>query len=487
MKLRDKIILMFFSAVPLTAQEPAVKTLTLKEAVLEALDKSPQVLRNQRLLEEASLEEPLILSATDPQLEILYSFMDDQAPRAAPTFEGPRAKLNLFETTIAAKTLLGTQARFVFRNELLKNPSLFRVLDPSADTRLNLEVSQPLLRYFWGRPDIARRSRARLSMTLAEANLRQAKIEIAARVIRSYLEYHLSREETVIKEGGVDDAKKLLSKYEEKRRYGLVEASDLEQARAFLQTQETELILAQSRMKQAGNNLLSELQLLELNGKNNIEIAPPIYPLTPNDTPLERTALDISQRGDVLAARAVRESANWNKRIVELDNLPDLSLNASLGYAGLDLGYHSSVRDLSTWEHPVKTIGASFIVPFGFKKERLTLQQAKLRAETAGNDENRVKQKAILEANNALENIHLTKQRVTTGKRLLELEQKKYASEEKNFRQGRSTTDLLIRFQQDIRRAQSALLRATTDEAMARVELSASLGTLLEDLKLNRD
>ena len=63
---------------------------------------------------------------------------------------------------------------------------------------------------------------------------------------------------------------------------------------------------------------------------------------------------------------------------------------------------------------------------------------------------------------------------------MLELERRKFRAEEENFRRGRSSTDLLIRFQQDIRRAQANLLEAEKDEAVARLELRRCLGFLLE-------
>ncbi|MBI2362588.1 MAG: TolC family protein, partial [Elusimicrobia bacterium] len=52
--------------------------------------------------------------------------------------------------------------------------------------------------------------------------------------------------------------------------------------------------------------------------------------------------------------------------------------------------------------------------------------------------------------------------------------------EEENYRKGRSSTDLVIRFQQDVRRAETELARAQADEALARVELSRASGTLLD-------
>jgi|GEM_PF-4072379 len=465
----------------LQGQEPGA-ALTLKEAVQEALEKSPEVAQVRRQWEEAALEEPLLLSVLDPKLQLSYSYIDDQTPRAAPVFEGVRSQTERSEAGIVKNTLLGTEAKLLFFNERIENPSLFRVLDPSVDSRMSFEVRQPLLRYFWGRPDVARRRQARARTNTFLNQVRQRENEVAAQAARAYFQLYFSQEQVKIKEGGVADATRLVKKYKEKKGYGLSEESDLLQAEASLQTQKTEVLIAQSQLEQAQISLLAALQRLREKKE-----ASHLVPLT---KPMEMTSLSTSavlqgsRRGDVFAARAQREAAEWSLRTQILDTFPDLSVNASYGWGGLDSHSSDSWRNLGTKDHPVRTAGVSLLVPFGFREERLLRKQSRFRLHAAQAEEQRVEQKSFREIKDAAESLRLAHERVEASQRLVELEKRKFKAEERNAQRGRSSTDLLVRFQQDLRRAESEFLRAQTDEAISLINLGVATGRLLELLEL---
>ncbi|MDP3542308.1 MAG: hypothetical protein Q8T11_07575, partial [Elusimicrobiota bacterium] len=154
----------------LLAASASAETLTLPEAMRVAVERSPEAAAARARRDAAALEEPLLLSNLDPKVLGSYSQQDDRAPRSAPAFQGSRERLERWETGLSQTTLLGTEAKLVWRGERLVNPTPFRVLDPSVDSRLSLELKQRLLRYFWGRPDVARRSRARAGAQAAEAD-----------------------------------------------------------------------------------------------------------------------------------------------------------------------------------------------------------------------------------------------------------------------------------------------------------------------------
>ena len=72
--------------------------------------------------------------------------------------------------------------------------------------------------------------------------------------------------------------------------------------------------------------------------------------------------------------------------------------------------------------------------------------------------------------------------RLAARQRLLAIEERKLASERENFQRGRSSTDLIVRFQQDVSRARVSLLRARVEEAAARLDWGRALGLLREAL-----
>jgi outer membrane protein TolC len=387
--------------------------------------------------------------------------------------------VELWETGFAKNTLLGSEARFFLRNEKLINPTTFRFLDPSVDTRLALEFRQPLLRYFWGRPDIARRQRARTLAKAAQGRFFHLKEATALAAARAYLELYYFQGLAGIRKRGVEDAKALLAKYQDKRRYGLVESSDLLQAEASVKLQETELLLAESQLEKAQNALQNAV--FRAGQPMDYTIAPPSK-LPPDEA--EDPARALERRGDLKAARAHSQSLDWNARVETLDALPDLSLSASYASAGLASNYNRAWSDLGAFNHAVKSAGVSLSVSLGQKKERLTRKAAALKAQAARAELAAAENSARHEIDDAALALARLRQRLELSRRLVELEEKKYAAEEENFKRGRSSTDLLLRFQQDIRRGRAELLRAEVDEALARLELARASGRLLEGMGL---
>ena len=243
--------LLLLSAFFAAAQTPPPPAPSLREPLRAALAASADVAAAASRRDEAALEEPLLLSNLDPKAVASYSYADDRRPRASPLFEGARARVDRWETGLTQTTLLGTNAKLSLSGERLVNSTAFRALNPTVDSRLALEVRQRLLRYFWGRPDVARRSRARMGLAAAEAALARARAETLARASRAHLELAYADGLVSLREAGIEDAQRLLTKYEERRRYGLAEESDVLQARTSLELQEIECLAARSQAARA--------------------------------------------------------------------------------------------------------------------------------------------------------------------------------------------------------------------------------------------
>jgi outer membrane protein TolC len=414
----------------------------------------------------------------DPVFDSGFTYGDDRAPRSAPAFQGSRSRTETYSAGLSQSTLLGTEARLSASSARLSNATPFRFMDPTVDSRLALSISQPLWRYFAGRPDVARRRRARAGAAAAENLLRQAREEVSGRAARAFLEWRHASDLVRINEGGVADAKSLLAKYEDKRRYGLVEEGDLLQAQASLESQEIQLLVARSRVETAGHALTAALS------RPGGDLPPPSREPAARPAALDGLAEEEAVAGlpSLAAARSRRERAEWERRVSVLDTYPDLRLKADYGFAGLSGRVGPSWSDVGGWRHPVASVGATFSVPLGFKRERLTRRAAELRLEAAAAEEASARTAAQRERRDALEALRLARRRAEAGRRLFELERRKFAAEEAQFKRGRSTTDLLLRSQQDIRRAEAELLRAETDEALARVELARASGRLASEL-----
>jgi len=464
-----------FPYILLVAASVSAAPLTLQDAVRRAVERSPEAASARARRDAAALDEPLLLSNLDPKILGSYSFQDDRSPRTAPAFQGNRARTERWETGLSQVTLLGTEAKFVWRGERLVNPSVFRPLDPTVDSRLALELKQKLLRYFWGRPDVARRSRARAGLAAAEADFALARSAAAAAAASAVVELRAALLVRTIREEAIVDAKIFLKRTEEKSRYGTAEASDRLQASAALESAETELLLAESTVKRARHALASALR--EEGPLDSLEISTAAPAGLPPESALpEGEAEALAGRPDLEAPRRRRDALKWASRISRLDTLPDLSLDASYALAGLDSNYGGAWRDMRGGRHPVAAVGLSVVVPLTFRQERLVRRQAELALAAAEAELAGAENGARRAWRDARETLVLSRARRAAAQRLADIEAGKLKAGESDFRSGRATTDLLVRFQQDLRRAKAELVRAEADEAQALIELARQAG-----------
>ena len=455
----------------------AAAPLTAPDAMRRAGERSPDAAAARARRDSASLEEPMLLSNLDPKVLGSYTYQDDRAPRTAPAFQGTRARTERWETGFSQTTLLGTEAKLVWRGERLVNPSVFRPLDPTVDSRLALALKQRLLRYFWGRPDTARRSRARAGTAAAEADFLLARSAAAASAAAAVIELRAAQKLQAIREEAVADARLLLKRTEEKSRYGTAEASDRFQAEAALESAEIELLLALSARERARHALASALR--EEGPADALEVSTEAVAGLPAESSLPAAeAAALASRPALEASRRRRDSLKWAARVTHLDTLPDLSLEASYSFAGLDSSYAGAWSDMRGWRHPVAAVGVSVVVPLTFRQERLARRLADLALAAAEAEVAGAENAARRSWRDARDGLALSRRRRAAAERLSGIEAGKLKAGESDFRSGRATTDLLVRFQQDLRRARAELVRAEADEALALVELARQAGAI---------
>ncbi|MDX6771184.1 MAG: TolC family protein, partial [Elusimicrobiota bacterium] len=311
----------------------------------------------------------------------------------------------------------------------------------------------------------------------AEAELSLARSGAAAAAAAGVVELRAAQRLVGIRDEAVADARLLLARTEEKGRYGTAEASDRLQAQASLELAETERLVAVSALERARFALSAALRDEGPAAVLEVSSAPVEGLPDESSLPADESAL-LARRPDLEAARRRRDALKWSARVTRLDTLPDLSLDASYAFAGLDATYNRSWRDMSGWRHPVAAVGASLTVPLGFRQERLTRRQADLALAAAEAELAGAENAARRAWRDGRETLALARRRLAAARRLAAIQADKLAAGERDFRSGRATTDLLVRFQQDRRAADAELVRAEADEARALLELARQAGLL---------
>lgn len=377
--------------------------------------------------------------------------------------------------------LIGTEARVYWSSLRLENPASFRTIDPSVETQLGIELRQPLLRYFWGRPDKARRRQARAGVRAAEGRLDRTREEAAARIAYAYVELWVARENERIRVEALEAARRLRRATLEKRRYGLTDASDEAQVEASVRAEEAELRLARSLAAQSVNTL----NALLMRGDAPFTFDGPALPALPvASTPIYSEALSaaMAARPDLAAARADVERAEALVRTETLRTLPDLALVGGYAGAGLSGDRGRAWRGARQFEDTVSKVGVQFETPLGRRQEKLRRDEAVRRLNQSRVELARAEERVRQDIRDALERLSLARERGAAYAELLGFERRKWEAERRDFDRGRSSTDTLIRFEGDVHRAEMQLARARADEWAGWAALALATGRLLEAL-----
>lgn len=458
-----------------------VYALTLFEAVHEALSNNPQIKIASEELRLSMLEEPALLALTDPTVGVRTSVAEDRGPRSAPAIQGPYTKTENLDFFVNQSWLIGTDAKLFFNTERRDSPAQFRPMNPTVDSQLGLEIRQPLLRYFWGRPDKAKRQQLRAGVRSYEEKFKRAQEMVAAQTAFSYVNAWFSNEMIAVQHKAVQDAERLLKKYTEKRSYGLVEKSDVLQAKASLRVQQTELRASLAARVQADNSLQAQL-FREKTEEHPRDFELPLLPDVAFPTLEEAMDQAFQHRSDLKAAWEMKTQAEWTVRVHKLETLPELSAFGSYASAGLGPDRRRSWRGAESFDDEVWLGGLEFQVALSRKREKIKREEARRRLDIAAFNYRSVEEQVRQEVGDALERLKLHADRKKSYEELLAIQEERLKAEEENFNRGRSSTDLLIRFQDDIRQTKSQWLKASADELSGWAELAYVTGTLLETL-----
>lgn len=451
-------------------------TLSLNDAMRIAVERSPEVRRAQADAALAGLDEPGLRALLDPEITAGWVHMDDQSPQLIPQIFGTRTVRDSLNAGILQKTLIGTDLGLVFRSDRTDNDSKFKPLNPSVAMSLGLEVRQPILKDFWGRPDRARIAQARAGVEAAGFRLARVREEVAARAGDAYLEFLAVDQEQALRRDAVQDAERLLDRVRQKRRDGFAEDSDVAQADANLELRRLE---AESALLQRS---LARLRLIAAMSKSGeVDPAMEIEATLPGSVPASRPAAvgeALAMRKDLAAVRARERSLESKRRFATLQKLPSVGLMGSLGYAGLSGAYGAAFGDLGAFGHPIVAAGIQASVPLGNRRAQIPFLAVEGELEGAHAERAALEERVRLELLAAQEQMNFAGRRLEAAGRLVELFEAKRQAEEKNYARGRSSTEILIRFAEEVRQARREQLRARVDVLRAALSLRLAGGDL---------
>ena len=499
--MRNTIIATLISvmlAVTASAQTaPATMRLTVDEAVKLALDHNPE-LKADRL--DPQISDTRVAAAAGVYRPTFNTGVQRNDQLLPPTgFLFPTATSNDVVTSNAGLSQrlpkFGTSYNLSWTATHTDSNSFLNSYNPLVQSGLSINVSQPLVRDL--AIDTARQQLAtgRTNRDIADTRLRESVVHTEAAAKIAYWNLVSARASVVSRRSTLDSAEELARVNKAKVDVGSLPPLDLLSAQAEVASNQEQLIIAETSVKQTEDRL--RMLIFDTTKRENWNVGIE----TTDSPPLSMPAVDV----DAAVTRALAERADLSRGRKEIDNaqialkyagnqrLPDVRLNANYqasglggtqvlrtgGFPGIIVGpgaitdFGSVVNQLFGHDYPTWSVGVSVSYPIGESADQANYARAQLeRSQSAGRLKS-AEARAIQQIRDAGWKIDMNAKRIDTTRAARELAEQRLDAERKRFDVGMSTSFLVIQAQRDLAQARTNELSAVLAYDLSLVDFDA--------------
>ena len=362
----------FGSAVPLLAQEPPI-TLSLKDAIKLTFERNLDLkveLYNPALA-EADIRHNL--GIYDPVLSAGASY--NRTTSADPGFFTP-ISADTLTANAGASQLLSTGGTL----GVTGNTGFLSNSGTIYNDGFGFTVSQPLLKNFGKEATELNINVARYSKEGALDRFSTKLSDTVAQVRNDYFKLYNLREVLEVQKTSLALANKILDETRGRVKAGILPAMEILNAEFSSATREKAVIDAERAVRDQEDVLRLSLQLDRTRDIVITDLPTTDYLSEPEN---EALAKAIASRPELAAQRVTLKIDDLQRKVAKNRVLPDLSVNANLGFDGFDPRFAGANERMLKADYPAWGIGLQFSYPIGnraaendYIKSRLTLEQA---------------------------------------------------------------------------------------------------------------
>jgi outer membrane protein TolC len=405
-----------------------------------------------------------------------FSYEKDKKDVAS-TILGTKSLTNNYEVSISKKIPSGTTIELEAYNRRIWDNSPFSSLNPNTEANLRVNIIQPLAKNFFGLAD-------RGDIKITKIDIQNSdftsldKIENSLALIQqAYWELVLRYEELKIKEDMLMKAEELYNIYRRKIRIGLVEEPDLLAAHANVALRKNDLLKAKMLLQEAKNNLLYLLNISDFKKD--------IVPLDELDTKVKTLNLyeelkeAVENRRDYKIVKNQIKAQDINITLKKNALWPEIDLEVSFVKNGINSNYKNAWEEITSQDNSEIYVGLKVSVPLERKKEKAQYNKAKLKRAKYLLLLKKIERLIFRDINNNVTLINTLANQVETNRKIVQLEERKLKAEEIRLKYGRSSSDIIIRFQEDLLQARLNLAESLFAYRIALINLDRSKNLLL--------
>jgi outer membrane protein TolC len=430
--------------------------------------------------------EPILAST------ISYNSFDQQAQL---TFQANpnKADTTTFDFGISQSLQTGGHISLDFPNNHVDTNNPVATYNPSFNSALNAQLSQPLLRDLKVDSHRYQIQVAKKNHEISDVQFRQTVVNTMANVKNLYYNLVFALDNLDAQRKSLSLATNLVEQNRLKVRVGTLAQLDVIEAESEEASRQESVIVAVAAIAAAEDALRRTIY-------PNNEPATWASRIVPTDRPTaERVVVDVdaavrkalADRTDMLVTRKQLENAEYDIAYTQNQRLPGLDLIAAYGMSGLGgtqlkrdpaqgpfgpvIGtvpgnYGDAVSTVFHNDYPTWTVGVNFSYPILNRQANAAHARAQ-----ASRDQTRVsilqlEMQITEEVRAAARNVETNYQRIETSRAARILQESRLATENKKFDSGRSTNFLVTQAQRDVALADVAELSAISDYRKSLVE-----------------
>lgn len=389
----------------------------------------------------------------------------------------------------------GTSYSFGWDGSHTQSNSFLNSFNPLLRSGLAVSFSQPLVKDFT--TDAARTNLAltQINRTIADTQLQESVVHTTAAVKSAYWNLVAARANVEARQASLRLAEELVRVNRAKVDVGQSPPIDLVSAQAEVASNQEQLIVAETGVKQAEDRL--RLLIFDAARRDVWSVQ-----IEPTDRPsVAAAAIDLEgavtnalrDRADLARSRKTAENANVSLRLAGNQKLPDVRLNASYksnalggtevtrtgGFPGTItgpgqiVGYGTLLEQMFRTDYPTWAVGLSVSYPLGKSAEEANQARSQLEARQADQQVRSAEARAIQQVRDAAWKVEMNARRLETVRAGRELAEQRRDVEQKRFDVGMSTSFLVIQAQRDLAQATQNELSAVLAYNLSLVDFEA--------------
>ncbi len=501
------ITLVFLTTSPCWSQGPA-KTVTpaerreaisLPDAAVRALQSNLDISISRQTKESRIFDITIEQAKFDPTFSVNGQYNRQVSPLNRPVFGGTGGALSdiqAFDQRNSSVTVDATQNLITggnvdlnyspARTNVNQNVATGFLFNPAYTGGLALTLTQPLLRN--AGIDITKTfiKVAQNNADVEQHVFRDRVLTVLATVEQTYWELVFANENLKVAQAALKAAEELLATNRAKTKAGVMSIVDVLQAEAAVASRVEQVLVAEKSIRDQEDQLRRLLNPGEEELRQDVRLTPTDAPVVVLEPLSLQEAIDtaIEQRPEIVQAKKNLESGELNKQFARNQLLPTLSLQGTMGMAGLGKDYGDSVS--KNFGGDFYNYGAGLVLsyPLGNRSAVSTYNKRQLEFKNAEASLVSVRQQIIVGVREAVRRVQTDFKRIETTRSARIMAEKQLQAEQERLKVGLSTTRFVLDFQRDLATAQGNELRSVVDYNKSLSNLARHKATTLDRYNL---